>query len=70
MFGYAGRILKIDLSNRTAEELPTLDYAGKFLGGKGIAARLYWDEVPPRAKAFDPRSAIIFSTGPLAGAPG
>lgn len=70
MFGYAGKILKVDLSRRTWEERPTADYAERFLGGKGIAAKLYWDEVPPQAPVSDPRSAVIFSTGPLAGAPG
>ncbi len=70
MFGYAGKILKVNLTNQRAEELPTSDYAERFLGGKGLAAKLYWDEMPPKAAAADPRSAVIFSTGPLAGAPG
>jgi aldehyde:ferredoxin oxidoreductase len=65
--GYAGEILKVDLSDNTIEKLPTSDYAGRFLGGKGIAARLYWDFVPPQTGAFDPENAFICVSGPLAG---
>ncbi len=67
--GYAGRILTVDLSSRTIGELLTQDYADAFIGGKGIAARLYWDRVPPTARALEPDNALIFATGPLAGIP-
>jgi aldehyde:ferredoxin oxidoreductase len=46
-FGHAGRILRVDLSCRRIDTLPTSDYADRFLGGRGIATRLYWDYVPP-----------------------
>jgi aldehyde:ferredoxin oxidoreductase len=69
-FGYAGKILRIDLSSGEIGEFPTADYADVFLGGRGIAAALYWDEVPPDAGAFDPENRLIFMTGPLAGVPG
>ncbi|MBM3132766.1 MAG: hypothetical protein FJZ95_07025, partial [Chloroflexi bacterium] len=45
------------------------DYSDRFLGGRGIAAKIYWDEVPPKMRAFDPENRIIFATGPLGGAP-
>jgi len=67
--GYAGKILRVDLSSGKTDELPTSDYAGRFLGGRGIAGKLYWDEVPAEATAFDPRNALILATGPLAGVP-
>jgi aldehyde:ferredoxin oxidoreductase len=38
-FGYAGRILRADLSSRRVDDLPTSDYADRFLGGRGIATR-------------------------------
>ena len=69
MFGYAGKILRVDLSSGSISELPTIDYADRFLGGRGIAEALYWDEVPPEANAFDAENALIFATGPLAGVP-
>ena len=69
-FGYAGKILRVDLSSGEIGEFPTAGYADVFLGGRGIAASLYWDEVPPDAGAFDPENRLIFMTGPLAGVPG
>lgn len=69
-FGYAGKILKVDLSRGNISELATSDYAERFLGGRGIAAKIYWDEVPPETRPFDPENQLIFITGPLAGFPG
>ncbi|MBN2098101.1 MAG: hypothetical protein JW753_00740, partial [Dehalococcoidia bacterium] len=68
-FGYAGRILRVDLSSNRIDDLPTSDYADRFLGGRGIATRLYWDHVPPKAQALAPENAIVLATGPLAGVP-
>ena len=50
--------------------MSTMDYADRFLGGRGIAAKIYWDEVPPEVKAFDSENRLIFATGPLAGLKG
>ena len=66
-FGYAGEILKVDLSDGKTTRLSTADYADRFVGGRGIAARLYWDMVPPQAKAFDADNCLICVTGPAAG---
>jgi aldehyde:ferredoxin oxidoreductase len=69
-FGYTGKILKVDLSSVSMSEVPTSDYADRFIGGRGIAAKIYWNEVPPESKAFDPENRLIFMTGPTAGYPG
>jgi aldehyde:ferredoxin oxidoreductase len=66
-FGYTGKILRVDLSSGSTIDTPTMDYAERFLGGRGIAAKIYWDEVSPDVKAFDPENRLIFMTGPLAG---
>ena len=68
-FGYAGRILTIDLSLGQVGELPTSDYAGRFIGGRGIANALYWDSVAPETGALDPGNCLVLATGPLAGVP-
>lgn len=67
--GYAGKVLRVDLTARKVSETPTEDYAGRFLGGRGLAAGVYWDEVPPQAGAFHPDNRVIFATGPLCGLP-
>ncbi len=69
-FGYAGKILKVNLSSSSTSDVPTSDYADRFIGGRGIAAKVYWDEVPPKSKAFDSENRLMFMTGPLAGYPG
>ena len=68
--GYAGKILKVDLSQGTMVDLPTTDYADRFIGGRGFATKIYWDNVPPETKARDPENCLIFANGPLAGFPG
>ena len=50
--------------------MPTSDYAELFLGGRGVAAKIYWDEVPPKIEASHPENRLIFMTGPLCGVPG
>jgi aldehyde:ferredoxin oxidoreductase len=66
-FGYAGEILKVNLSDRSITKLPTADYADRFLGGRGIAVRLYWDMVSPQTGAFDPDNCFLSFSGPAAG---
>ncbi len=66
-FGYAGRLLRADLSSGKMSTIPTADYAERFLGGRGIAAKVYWDEVSPEIRALDPDNRLMFVTGPLAG---
>jgi aldehyde:ferredoxin oxidoreductase len=68
-FGYAGKILRVDLSSGTTTEVPTSDYADRFLGGRGVMSKIYWDEVSPEVSAFDPENRLMFATGPLAGLP-
>jgi len=69
-FGYAGKILKVDLSSASMSDIPTSDYADRFIGGRGIAAKIYWDEVPPESKAFDQENRLMFMTGPMSSYPG
>ena len=70
MYGYQGKILRVDLSAGTyrVEDLDEA-LATKFVGGRGLATKIYADEVSP---AVDPLSAdnkLLVATGPLTGAP-
>ena len=40
LYGWAGKILRVDLTRGTFDDINTLDYADRFVGGKGIASRL------------------------------
>ena len=47
MFGYAGKLLRINLSTGDIwSEALTESRARKFLGGRGIGAQILFDEVP------------------------
>ncbi|MEM2025809.1 MAG: aldehyde ferredoxin oxidoreductase N-terminal domain-containing protein, partial [Desulfurococcaceae archaeon] len=37
--------------------------------GYGLATAIFWDEVSPSVKPFDPENLLIFATGPLCGTP-
>lgn len=67
MYGWAGKILRINLTNNKIKITPTSDYVPTYLGGRGLGARIYWEEVASDVKAFDPENRLIFVTGPLQG---
>ena len=68
-FGYAGEILKIDLSNGNITRIPSEPYVDRFLGGRGLGVKIYWDMVPVQTRAFDHENCLIFATGPVTGLP-
>ncbi len=63
--GWMGKILKVDLTSSSITELDTMKYADRFLGGRGIATRLYWEEVMPEVGALEPENRLILMSGPL-----
>ena len=65
--GWVGKILRIDLTSRKISELSTFNYVPKFLGGRGLGAKICWDEVPPGVRAFDPENRLVIATGSLQG---
>jgi aldehyde:ferredoxin oxidoreductase len=68
--GYAGTILDVDLSSGSVDRRPSAWYTDRFIGGRGLASKLYWDEVPPEVGAFDPGNRLVFAVGPMAGLTG
>jgi len=66
-----GRLLKIDLtSGRISKETIPQEYCYGFIGGSGLAARLFWDLFDPAWSPLDPRSPLLWVTGPLTGSAG
>lgn len=65
--GWVGKILRVDLSSGKIWETSTFDYVPRFLGGRGLGAKICFDEVPPDVGAFDAEARLVFSTGPLQG---
>lgn len=66
-YGWIGTFLRVNLSTGVVIRDDTMDYAERFIGGRGIAARIAWDEIQPNIRPFDPENRLIFMTGPLTG---
>ncbi len=64
---YGGTILRVDLSTGKIEKQPTSTYAEKWIGGRGINARILYTELEPGIDALSPENVLIFSVGPLTG---
>jgi aldehyde:ferredoxin oxidoreductase len=69
MFGYTGRLLQVDLSSRSVEETSSLEYIDDFIGGRLLAARMYWDAGMSGTGALEPENVLMLIPGPLAGTP-
>jgi len=67
VMGWAGKILRVNLTTGEIGSADTSNYTEKFIGGRGLASKIYWDEVPPACSAFDPENKLIFMTGPATG---
>ncbi|RXG62451.1 aldehyde ferredoxin oxidoreductase, partial [Candidatus Atribacteria bacterium 1244-E10-H5-B2] len=69
--GYQGKYLRINLTNRTIEEGKiNPEWQRKFLGGRGLAARFYYDEIGNDIKPLSSDNKLIFFSGPLTGTTG
>lgn len=68
MYGYAGRILRVDLTRGEAGKEPLdSDLARRFLGGTGYASWLLYHEVGPEVDPLGPHNKLYFFTGPFTG---
>ena len=66
--GYMGKVLKINLSDRTVSEYPWTDRDREmYLGGKIMAARILFDSLAPGVAPFAPENLLVVTTGPLTG---
>lgn len=69
-FAYAGKILRVNLTKKTASIIHVTDeFKYKYLGGRGFGARLYYDEIPPNVDPLGQENKLFFMTGPLTGCP-
>ncbi|MBW2552543.1 MAG: aldehyde ferredoxin oxidoreductase family protein [Deltaproteobacteria bacterium] len=68
MNGWVGKILRVNLTQGSTrvEELPA-ELNHLFLGGRGLASKLLFDEVNPQVEPLSPENKLIFMTGPLTG---
>ena len=69
LYGYAGKILRIDLgSGSIKKENLDMDMAKDYLGGQGINTRLAFELIEPGIDPLSPDNPIILGAGALCGA--
>jgi len=68
MNGNTGKIADINLSTGIVKilELPVDTYR-RFVGGSGLAAKIFWDRADFSAGALSPEAILILMNGPLTG---
>lgn len=70
MYGYNGKILRIDLTNRncTLEPLDE-EKAKKFIGARGLGVKTLLEEIDPKIDPLSIENKLVIVTGPITGAP-
>ena len=68
LYGYSGKLLRIDLTSETVTE-ENLNEATlrKWVGGTGLGAKYLFEEVPAGVGWADAENRLILTTGPLGG---
>ena len=68
MFGYQGKILRVDLAERKTE-VQDLDanLVEKYVGGVGPAAKILYEETTPETDPLGPDNVLMAFTGPFTG---
>jgi aldehyde:ferredoxin oxidoreductase len=67
--GYTGKMLRINLSNKTWKEEPLPEeMARDFIGGAGFGIKLLFDEVKAGTDPLGPDNILVFAPGPFTGA--
>jgi len=68
LYGYAGRILYVDLNTgKTRVEKLSEDYAKKYIGGIGLGMRLWLDNSKAGVEPFSPENTLVLALGPISG---
>ncbi|MBN1358311.1 aldehyde ferredoxin oxidoreductase family protein [Candidatus Bathyarchaeota archaeon] len=68
MFGWTGNFLKVDLTrNKAVAEPYDSLLALSYIGGRGFAAKILWDQLSPGINPLSPENKLVFAAGPLTG---
>jgi aldehyde:ferredoxin oxidoreductase len=67
-YGYAGKLLRVDLSeDKLSEEKIDEKILRDFVGASGLSIKVIYDEVPPGVDAFDPENRLVIASGVFGG---
>jgi len=67
VYGWTGKILRVDLSKEKITTIDTMKYVPSLIGGLGISAMIAWEEIGPDVGPFDPDNRLMIMVGPLTG---
>jgi aldehyde:ferredoxin oxidoreductase len=68
MNGWTGRCLRVDLTTHHLQRQEiSSELMERYLGGRGLGARILSDEVDPTIDPLSPENKVIFISGPLVG---
>jgi aldehyde:ferredoxin oxidoreductase len=68
--GFTRKLLYVDLSSEKIEQKAVdSEIYRNFLGAKGLAAKTLYQEIDPGIDPLGPDNVLMFSTGPMTGAP-
>ncbi|MCW4050726.1 MAG: aldehyde ferredoxin oxidoreductase family protein [Candidatus Bathyarchaeota archaeon] len=65
--GYAGKILRVDLTEGRLWTEPTKKYSNDWIGGRGINDWILFNELRPETGPLDPENMLLFGVGSLVG---
>jgi aldehyde:ferredoxin oxidoreductase len=70
MYGWTGHILRVNLTDKTfKKESFSQEFAEKWVGGRGFAVKILFDELKPGIDPLGPENKLIVALGPIAGIP-
>ncbi len=70
MYGWHGRLLRVNLTNGVIQEEPILeDEARKYIGGRGLAIKYLMEGMDPEVDPLSPENLLVMATGPLTSTP-
>jgi aldehyde:ferredoxin oxidoreductase len=70
MNGWTGQILRVNLTTKTFKiEAFSEEFALKWIGGRGFAVKILYDELAPGIDPLGPDNKFIVALGPIAGIP-
>ncbi len=70
MDGWTGQFLRVNLTTQTSRvESFSEEFAHTWIGGRGFAAKILYDELPPGIDPLGPENKLVVAVGPISGIP-
>lgn len=66
--GWCGRLLRVNLSeNKVTVQQISPEILKMFIGGRGLAIKILWDELEPGVNPLSPKNKLVIAAGPITG---